>query len=170
MFETFRRILHEGLIEKRTQYVIEQLFAVRRTEFEEYPRMAPELDLVEEGDQITHTIELNKEIDKEEYLDVFHVDPNYLENEETWKKIKMAILGEDESSDEEDEDDEDEDEDADVDASDSEEDEAAKEKSTHSSSRIPSLEVLIEDQTDQDTTNLRRTVSRFPRFPTRSTW
>ena len=100
MFETFRRILHEGLIEKRTQYVIEQLFAVRRTEFEEYPRMAPELDLVEEGDQITHTIELNKEIDKEEYLDVFHVDPNYLENEETWKKIKMAILGEDESSDE----------------------------------------------------------------------
>ena len=59
--------------------------------------MAPELDLVEEGDQITHTIELNKEIDKEEHLDVFHVDPNYLENEETWRKIKMTILGEDES-------------------------------------------------------------------------
>ena len=129
MFETFRRILHEGLIEKRTQYVIEQLFAVRRTEFEEYPRMAPELDLVEDGDQITHTIELNKEIDKEEHLDVFHVDPNFVENEETWKKIKMAILGEDEtSSEEEDEDDEDDNEDDNEDE-DEDEDEAAKEKS-----------------------------------------
>ena len=126
MFETFRRILHEGLIEKRTQYVIEQLFAVRRTEFEEYPRMAPELDLVEDGDQITHTIELNKEIDKEEHLDVFHVDPNFVENEETWKKIKMAILGEDETS-SEDEDDEDDNEDDNEDE-DEDEDEAAKEK------------------------------------------
>ena len=72
--------------------------------------MAPELDLVEEGDQITHTIELNKEIDKEEHLDVFHVDPNYLENEETWRKIKMTILGEDESSSEDEEEEEDEDE------------------------------------------------------------
>ena len=138
VFETFRRILHEGLIEKRTQYVIEQLFAVRRTEFEEYPRMAPELDLVEDGDQITHTIELNKEIDKEEYLDVFHVDPNFEENEETWKKIKMAILGEDESSTSSASEGEDEnggsddDDENNSDSEDSEEDEAAKEKSTFS--------------------------------------
>lgn len=34
MFDAFRHILHEGEIEKRTQYVIEQLFAVRRTNFE----------------------------------------------------------------------------------------------------------------------------------------
>lgn len=88
--------------------------------------MAPELDLVEEGDQITHTIELNKEIDKEEHLDVFHVDPNYLENEETWRKIKMTILGEDESSSEEDEEEEEEDEE---DEEDEEEDEETKEKS-----------------------------------------
>ena len=130
VFETFRRILHEGLIEKRTQYVIEQLFAVRRTEFEEYPRMAPELDLVEDGDQITHTIELNKEIDKEEHLDVFHVDPNFVENEETWKKIKMAILGEDEtSSSEEDEEEDEDDNDNEDEDEDEDEDEAAKEKS-----------------------------------------
>ncbi|CBK21290.2 uncharacterized protein [Blastocystis hominis] len=147
VFETFRRILHEGLIEKRTQYVIEQLFAVRRTEFEEYPRMAPELDLVEDGDQITHTIELNKEIDKEEHLDVFHVDPNFVENEETWKKIKMAILGEDETSSEDEDDDDEDDNEDDNEDEDEDEDEAAKEK-----------KVLIEDQTDQDTTNLRRTI------------
>lgn len=168
VFETFRRILHEGLIEKRTQYVIEQLFAVRRTEFEEYPRMAPELDLVEDGDQITHTIELNKEIDKEEYLDVFHVDPNFEENEETWKKIKMAILGEDESStssasEGEDENGGSDDDENNSDSEDSEEDEAAKEKSTFLFfiNRFSRAEVLIEDQTDQDTTNLRRTVPGF---------
>ena len=34
MFDAFRHILHEGEIEKRTHYVIEQLFAVRRTNFE----------------------------------------------------------------------------------------------------------------------------------------
>ena len=130
MLQIFCRILHVLLIEKRTQYVIEQLFAVRRTEFEEYPRMAPELDLVEDGDQITHTIELNKEIDKEEHLDVFHVDPNFVENEETWKKIKMAILGEDETSSSEDEEDEDDnDNDNEDEDEDEDEDEAAKEKS-----------------------------------------
>ena len=57
--------------------------------------MAPELDLVEDGDQITHRVGLDDTIDKEEHLDVFHVDPNYLENEEMWSKIKSTILGED---------------------------------------------------------------------------
>ena len=57
--------------------------------------MAPELDLVEDGDQITHRVGLDDVIDKQEHLDVFHVDENFVENEETWNKIKMAILGED---------------------------------------------------------------------------
>ena len=36
--------------------------------------MAPELDLVEDGDQITHRVSLDDVIDKQEHLDVFHVD------------------------------------------------------------------------------------------------
>lgn len=60
--------------------------------------MAPELDLVEDGDQITHRVGLDDVIDKQEHLDVFHVDENFVENEETWNKIKMAILGEDSES------------------------------------------------------------------------
>lgn len=59
VFDAFRHMLQEGEIEKRTQYVIEQLFAVRRTHFQEYPRLAPELDLVEDGDQITHRVGLD---------------------------------------------------------------------------------------------------------------
>lgn len=60
--------------------------------------MAPELDLVEDGDQITHRVGLDDVIDKQEHLDVFHVDENFVENEETWNKIKMAILGEESES------------------------------------------------------------------------
>ena len=60
--------------------------------------MAPELDLVEDGDQITQRVGLDDVIDKQEHLDVFHVDENFVENEETWNKIKMAILGEDSES------------------------------------------------------------------------
>ena len=63
--------------------------------------MAPELDLVEDGDQITHRVSLDDVIDKQEHLDVFHVDENFVENEATWNKIKATILGEEESESEE---------------------------------------------------------------------
>ena len=107
---------------------ITQLFAVRRTHFEEYPRLAPELDLVEDGDQITHRVGLDDKIDKEEYLDVFHVEEKFVENEETWKKIKSAILGESDSESEESESGSEE-EDAEEEEEDENEDEETKEKS-----------------------------------------
>ena len=40
-------ILHEGEIDKRVQYSIEHLFAVRKTKFKDHPGVPPELDLVE---------------------------------------------------------------------------------------------------------------------------
>ena len=70
--------------------------------------MAPELDLVEDGDQITHRVSLDDVIDKQEHLDVFHVDENFVENEATWNKIKATILGEEESEEEEEDSEEDE--------------------------------------------------------------
>ena len=47
IFERFKGILHEGEIEKRVQYCIENLFAVRKTKFKDHPGIIPELDLVE---------------------------------------------------------------------------------------------------------------------------
>lgn len=158
VFDAFRHILQEGEIEKRTQYVIEQLFAVRRTHFQEYPRLAPELDLVEDGDQITHRVGLDDKIDKEEYLDVFHVEEKFEENEETWKKIKSAILGESES----------EEEDSGEESEEEEQEEESEEGEDLEKSkiwkRLSEIDVLIEDQTDQDKTNLNRTV-RMPSLP-----
>lgn len=63
IFERFRTILHEGEIDKKVQYTIENLFAIRKTKFAEHPGVIPELDLVEEDDKITHTISLDDDLD-----------------------------------------------------------------------------------------------------------
>lgn len=54
VFERFRAILHEGEIEKRVQFIIEGLFAVRKAGFAAsgHPGLRPELDLVEAEDQV----------------------------------------------------------------------------------------------------------------------
>lgn len=74
VFERFRAILHEGQIEKRVQYTIETLFAVRKSSFSDHPAISPELDLVERDDQITFEIGLEDKLEKEEMLDIFRLD------------------------------------------------------------------------------------------------
>lgn len=74
VFERFRGILHEGQIEKRVQYTIETLFAVRKSGFSDHPAIPPELDLVERDDQITFEIGLEDKLEKEEMLDIFRFD------------------------------------------------------------------------------------------------
>eukprot|EP01032_Pedospumella_encystans_P024804 gene24804-28035_t len=96
VFERFRGILHEGDIDKRVQYTIEGLFAVRKSGFKDYPAIPKELDLVEREDQITFEIGMDDDIDKEEMLDIFRVDPDFEENERLWEQIKKEILGDDE--------------------------------------------------------------------------
>ena len=69
MFDRFRAILHEGSIDKRVQYMIEGLFADRKSNFRETPGVLPELDLVDADDQITHEdVTLDEEYDVEEEL------------------------------------------------------------------------------------------------------
>jgi pre-mRNA-splicing factor CWC22 len=91
VFERFRGILHEGTIDKRVQYTIEGLFAVRRSNFADYPAVPETLDLVEKEDKITFEMSLEDQIDKEEMLDVFRFDPQYEENEKMWKAIKKVV-------------------------------------------------------------------------------
>ena len=56
IMERMRSILHESEIDKRVQYMIEGVFAVRKKNFEEFPSIAEGLDLVEEDDRITHEV------------------------------------------------------------------------------------------------------------------
>nr|GLL31797.1 pre-mRNA-splicing factor CWC22 homolog [Ipomoea trifida] len=91
IFERFRGILHEGEIDKRVQFLIEGLFALRKAKFLGYPAVHSELDLVEQKDQLTHEISFQDTIDPEIALDIFKPDPNFLENEKK-RTIYLTIM------------------------------------------------------------------------------
>ncbi|KAF4991945.1 hypothetical protein FGRMN_7499 [Fusarium graminum] len=138
VFDQFRNILHEADIDKRTQYMIEVLFQVRKDQFKDNPAIKEELDLVEEEDQITHRVELEGEIDVQDGLNIFKFDSEWEEHEDAYKKLKAEILGEGS-------DDEDDDEDEYESSSEDEEDEKTK-------------AMEIKDQSNADLVNLRRTI------------
>ncbi|NWW14202.1 CWC22 factor, partial [Oreocharis arfaki] len=122
IFDRLRHILHESKIDMRVQYMIEVMFAVRKDGFKDHPIIPEGLDLVEEEDQFTHMLPLEDDYNPEDVLNVFKMDPNFMENEEKYKMLKKEILDEGDTesegnqeagSSEEDEDDDDEEEDED---------------------------------------------------------
>ncbi len=137
IFDQFRNILHEADIDKRTQYMIEVLFQVRKDRFKDNPSVKEELDLVEEEDQITHQVELDGEVDVQDSLNIFKFDAEWEDHEDAYKRLKAEILGE--ASDDEDDGEEEDD------SSDEEEDEETK-------------AMEIKDQSNTDLVNLRRTI------------
>ncbi|KAI1126685.1 hypothetical protein F5Y10DRAFT_244366 [Nemania abortiva] len=134
VFDQFRSILHEADIDKRTQYMIEVLFQVRKDGYKDDPAIRTELDLIEEEDQITHRLELDANIDVEDGLNIFKFDPDWEENEASYKRLRAEILGEGSDDDDEDESSEEEEED---------EEEKAME---------------IKDQSNTDLVNLRKVI------------
>ncbi|KAL0418527.1 UNVERIFIED_CONTAM: Pre-splicing factor CWC22 [Sesamum radiatum] len=144
IFERFRGILHEGEIDKRVQFLIEGLFALRKAKFQGYPAVRPELDLVEQEDQLTHEVSLLDEIDPEIALDIFKPDPQFPENENRYEELKKQILGE------ESDDDADSDADADADSDDEDDEESEDEEEEE--------QMKIKDETETNLINLRRTI------------
>ncbi|XP_050226929.1 uncharacterized protein LOC126676706 [Mercurialis annua] len=142
VFERFRGILHEGVIHKRIQYLVENLFAIRKTKFKGYPAVRSELDLVEQEEQLTHEISLQDDIDPEINLDIFKLDADFLENELKYEKLKKDILGEESDDGEENPSSDDGEEKDEVD-DDYDYDEQ---------------QMLIQDETETNLVNLRRTV------------
>ncbi len=59
IFERLRHVLHESVLDKRTQYMIEVMFQVRKDGFKDNPSVPEELDLVEDDDQFTHMLTLD---------------------------------------------------------------------------------------------------------------
>lgn len=137
VFERFRAILHEGKIDKRTQYMVEVLFQVRKEKFKEHPAIPDDLDIVEEDDQISHVIGLADELATHDILNVYQHDEKFLENEQKYMEMKREILGDD-SGDESGEEEDDEQE---------AEEELALEQQR---------QIRIIDKTDTDLVNLRR--------------
>uniref|UniRef100_A0A0E0FAX9 MI domain-containing protein n=1 Tax=Oryza meridionalis TaxID=40149 RepID=A0A0E0FAX9_9ORYZ len=110
-------------------------------DFEGFPAIRPELDLVEQEDQFTHEISLEDELDPETNLNVFRANPNFAEDEKAYENLKRSILGAESSDDEEGSDDA-SDEDAEEESDDEEDEE----------------QMEIRDQTETNLINLRRTI------------
>uniref|UniRef100_A0A8C7CRV9 Pre-mRNA-splicing factor CWC22 homolog n=1 Tax=Oncorhynchus kisutch TaxID=8019 RepID=A0A8C7CRV9_ONCKI len=143
IFERLRNILHESEIDKRVQYMIEVMFAIRKDGFKDHPIVPEGLDLVEEEDQFTHMLPLEDDYNQEDILNVFKMDTDFLENEEKYKAIKKEILDEGSSDSGEDANGSDDDEDDDNDGE-KEGEEAQK--------------VTIFDQTEVNLVAFRRTI------------
>ncbi|KAK9929496.1 hypothetical protein M0R45_026592 [Rubus argutus] len=146
IFERFRGILHEGEIDKRVQFLIEGLFALWKAKFqvEGHPAVRPELDLVEQEDQLTHELSLQEEINEEITLVMFYIpDPDFIENEKRYEEVKKTILGQDS---------EDEGSDAVSDGEDDEEEEEGDDEEEDEQ------QMKIRDETETNLVNLRRTI------------
>ena len=162
VMERFRNLLHDGSVNRRVQYKIEELMKIRKKRFKDYPTLVEELDLVERDEQIMFEIGLDDEgLNKEDGLDVFAYDENYTENENDWIAIQKEILGGDSDDDEnsdgsDDETDDDDDDDSDDDSDDDED--GVLVEAPVVSKAAASKEVVIHDMTEKDLINLRRKI------------
>lgn len=68
IFERLRNVLHESAIDKRVQYMIEVMFAIRKDGFKDHPVIPEGLDLVDEGEQFTHMLPLDDEYSIDDIL------------------------------------------------------------------------------------------------------
>lgn len=160
--ERMRSLLHEGYLNQRVEYRVEELLKARKNGFKEYPSISEDLDLVERDDQITFDTSLDDEdIQKEDELDVFSFDPEYEEHEEEWSAIRAEILGLGDSSD----DDSDDSDSKSDDESDSSDDNSQEEASASGENALviasnggDKQAAVVEDLTEADLVHLRRTI------------
>lgn len=137
VFERFRAILHEGQIDKRTQYMVEVLFQVRKDKFIAHPSIPEGLDIVDEENQIIHMVGLTDELQTMDLLNVFQADEQFLENEQKYQDLKKEILGD--SSDD-----------------DSEASDAGEEEEENHEEVELRKQIRITDETNTNMVNLRR--------------
>ena len=88
VFDRFREVLMLGTVDRKIQYSIEKLFEIRKNRFADHAGVLQELDLVEDGDKITHQVSLDIELEELELdleSNVFRFDEHYEEEEEKWE-------------------------------------------------------------------------------------
>jgi pre-mRNA-splicing factor CWC22 len=112
-----------------------------------FPAVTPELDLVEQEDQITHELSLEDELDQETGLDIFKLDPDFEENEKKYDAFKKEILGDESDGGEGD----------DTEKAQGEEDES-EEDSDDEDEEEREARMQIQDETETNLVNLRRTI------------
>jgi pre-mRNA-splicing factor CWC22 len=110
VFSTLNNLLYQSLLDKRTKYMIEILFNLRKDQFKSNPAIQPCLHLVDENYQYTHMITLDNPCQPDPmlgkpnismkyftlffYLGVFLFDDQYDKNEEEYYEMRKTILDE----------------------------------------------------------------------------
>ena len=136
IYARLRELLIRENLQNQTQFCIESLFAVRKSKFQEYPATPVELDLIEDDDFITHSIELDAELETELGLNFFQPSERYFKESEEWEEIQREILGEA-----------------------SEESHEEEEHSEPNASILPEQNAIqVQDQTASNLTKLRKSV------------
>lgn len=106
LFETFKELRNLSLendFSTRTHELIDLIHVVRKEKFRDFPPIKKELDLVDENDKFTHTIELSgpKKEDFQMNLNYFKVDPLWVDNEAKYDEFKKILLEDSDNSDDE---------------------------------------------------------------------
>lgn len=104
LFETFKELRNLSLendFNTRTHELIDLIHVIRKDNFRDFPPIKKELDLVDEKDKFTHTIELisPKKEDFQMQLNYFKMDPNWAENEAKYEEFKRSLFEDSDNSD-----------------------------------------------------------------------
>ena len=132
---------------------------IRKNKFKQFPALQEELDLVEREEQITFEMGLDDEdLQKEDHLDVFKFDEDWIQNENDWIEIRREVLGED-SDDEDGSDDDETDDSSDEDEDDSDDDEDGVLVEAVPEPELKKKQITeIHDMSEKDLIHLRRTI------------
>ena len=96
VLEPMRELLRGNQLSTRGEALLERLLADVKdwqTKKNSEPVVPAALDLVDEGDQNTHCIDIDGDYDIEAHLDSFTMDPKFEENETAYDAIRERILG-----------------------------------------------------------------------------
>ncbi|KAG7927395.1 hypothetical protein KL925_002766 [Ogataea polymorpha] len=113
VFERLGTILTEDLVSKRIQLLIQEAFKQRKNDYDGAPVIVEELDLVEDEDKVTHTLNLDDRLKAHEILNTFQFDQDYEKHEQAYDELRKQILGYEEDSSYDESDEESEDDEAD---------------------------------------------------------
>lgn len=151
IFQRLRVVMSEGIVRGKAQQSISELLVLKQENFKNKPIIDEDLDIVEEEDKITHTLDFKDEPNVRPELNHFQYDSDYEENEKKYKTLKAEILGdsEDESASEFDDSEEEITSQEEEEFSESEEDESETKNKVKED---------IKDFTEQELTHFQKTI------------
>lgn len=96
VLQSLRRLVQEGEVSTRIQYLVDGLLALKRSAFKGCERVPNELDLVPDEDRIIHTAIFGKDDEGETHpeLDAFQFEDDWEEAEMRYAEFRLDVLGE----------------------------------------------------------------------------